>query len=68
MRQSIGLPDPATTPDEVDIEAVNDHIVSLASNADHENTTIDAVQSEAVRETAMANIQEIVRNEDSCME
>ncbi|MFB6235770.1 MAG: UvrD-helicase domain-containing protein [Halopenitus sp.] len=59
-----GLRVPAANRDDVDVEAVDDRIVSLESNADHENTTIEAVQSDEEQEAVLAKIQEIVGNED----
>ncbi|QLC34358.1 ATP-dependent helicase [Halarchaeum sp. CBA1220] len=59
-----GLRVPAANRDDVDVEAVDDRIVSLRSNADHENTTIEAVQSDEEQEAVLAKIQEIVSNED----
>lgn len=55
---------PAANRDEVDVEAIDDRIVSLASNAAHEHTTIEAIQSDAEREAVLAKIQEMVGNED----
>ena len=59
-----GLRVPAANRDDVDVEAVDDRIVSLRSNADHENTTIEAIQSDEEQEAVLAKIQEIVGNED----
>jgi len=59
-----GLRVPAANRDDVDVDAVDDRIVSLESNADHENTTIEAVQSDEEQEAVLAKIQEIVGNED----
>ena len=55
---------PAANRDDVDVEAVDDRIVSLESNANHENTTIEAIQSDAEQEAVLAKIQEIVDNDD----
>jgi ATP-dependent helicase/nuclease subunit A len=54
---------PATNRDDVDVEAVTDRIVSLRSNVDHENTAIEAIQSDEEQEAVLAKIQEIVGNE-----
>ncbi|MFD1634298.1 UvrD-helicase domain-containing protein [Haloplanus ruber] len=59
-----GLRVPAANRDDVDVDAVDDRIVSLESNADHENTTIEAVQSDEEQEAVLAKIQGIVGNED----
>ena len=59
-----GLRVPAANRDDVDVEAVDDRIVSLESNANHENTTIEAIQSDAEQEAVLAKIQEIVDNDD----
>jgi len=59
-----GLRVPAATRDDVDVEAVDDGIVSLESNANHANTTIEAVQSDEEQEAVLTKIQEIVDNED----
>lgn len=59
-----GLLVPATGSDEVDVEETRDRIVSLESTSDHENTTIEALQSEAEHEAILAKVQEIVGNAD----
>ncbi|GAB3416675.1 hypothetical protein GCM10027435_14370 [Haloparvum alkalitolerans] len=59
-----GLRVPAANRDDVDVGAVDDRIVSLESNADYENTTIEAVQSDEEQEAVLAKVQEIVGNED----
>ncbi|WP_424005587.1 UvrD-helicase domain-containing protein (plasmid) [Haloarcula salina] len=53
----------AANHDDVDVEAVNDRIVSLNSNAEHENTTIEGIQSDEELEAVLAKVQEIVGNE-----
>ncbi|MFC7198931.1 UvrD-helicase domain-containing protein [Halospeciosus flavus] len=58
-----GLRVPAAKRDDVDVEAIDDRIVSLESNADHENTTIEAIQSDDEQEAVLAKVQEIVGNE-----
>jgi len=45
-------------------EAVDDRIVSLESNAAHENTTIEAIRSDEEREAVLAKIQGIVGNDE----
>ncbi|SDZ78841.1 ATP-dependent exoDNAse (exonuclease V) beta subunit (contains helicase and exonuclease domains) [Haloplanus vescus] len=59
-----GLRVPAANRDDVDVDAVDDRIVSLESNADHENTTIEAIQSDEEQEAVLAKIQDIVGNDD----
>ncbi|WP_222913036.1 ATP-dependent DNA helicase [Natrinema sp. SYSU A 869] len=59
-----GLLVPATGSDEVDVEETRNRIISLESNSDHENTTIEALQSEAEHESILAKIQEIVGNSE----
>lgn len=59
-----GLLVPAASNDEVDIEETRNRIVSLQSNSDHENTTIEAIQSETERETILAKVQDIVGSDD----
>jgi ATP-dependent helicase/nuclease subunit A len=54
---------PAASTDEVDTEAIQDQIVSLSSNAAHENSHIEAVQHEDEHEAVLTKIQEIVENE-----
>jgi superfamily I DNA/RNA helicase len=54
---------PAASRDDVDVETVDDRLVSLRSNADHEDTTIEAIQSDEERTAILAKIQEIVGNE-----
>jgi len=54
---------PATSKDDVDEAAVRDRIVSLSSNAAHENSHIEAIQHEDEHETVLTKIQEIVGNE-----
>ncbi|QHS15854.1 ATP-dependent helicase [haloarchaeon 3A1-DGR] len=59
-----GLRVPAANRDDVDVETVDDRIVSLESNADHENTTIEAIRSDEEQEAVLAKIREIVGNAD----
>ncbi|WP_327051956.1 UvrD-helicase domain-containing protein [Halomicrococcus gelatinilyticus] len=59
-----GLLVPASNYDDVDVDAVRDRIDSLQSNADHQHTTIEAIQSEDERESVLAKVQEIVGNDD----
>jgi len=59
-----GLRVPASNRDDVDVAAVDDRIVSLNSNADRENTTIEAIQSDEEQEAVLATIQTIVGNDD----
>ncbi|RLM87956.1 ATP-dependent helicase [Halobellus sp. Atlit-38R] len=54
---------PAASTDDVDEAAVRDRIVSLSSNASHENSHIEAVQHEDEHETVLTKIQEIVGND-----
>jgi len=51
---------PAASRDDVDTEAIDDRLVSLQSNADHENTTIEAIRSDEEHVAVLAKIQEIV--------
>ncbi|WP_430505880.1 UvrD-helicase domain-containing protein [Haloparvum sp. PAK95] len=55
---------PAANRDDVGVEAVDDRIVSLQSNAAHENTTIEAIRSDEEQEAVLAKIQEIVGNDE----
>jgi ATP-dependent helicase/nuclease subunit A len=55
---------PAASSDSVDEAEVRDRIVSLDSNAAHETTTIEALQSEDEHEAVLAKIKEIVGNDD----
>jgi superfamily I DNA/RNA helicase len=50
--------------DDVDVAAINERLVSLQSNTDYENTTIEAIQSDEEQEAVLAKIQEIVDNDD----
>lgn len=54
---------PAASSDEVDVEAVQDRIVSLSSNSENENSRIEAIQHEDEHEAVLTKIQEIVGNE-----
>ncbi len=54
---------PAASTDDVDEAAVRDRIVSLSSNASHENSQIEAIQHEDEHEGVLTKIQEIVGNE-----
>ncbi|WP_096391416.1 UvrD-helicase domain-containing protein [Halopenitus persicus] len=55
---------PAAKRDAVDVEAVDDRIGdSLEANADHENSTIEAIQSDEEHLAVLAKIQEIVGND-----
>ncbi|GAA0679091.1 UvrD-helicase domain-containing protein [Natronoarchaeum mannanilyticum] len=58
-----GLLVPAASSDEVDVEETRDRITQLQSNTDHENTTIEAVQSEQEHELIVEKAQEIVGND-----
>ena len=49
---------------DVNVEAIEDQIVSLSSNATHENTQIEAIQHEDEEEAVLTKIQEIVGNEE----
>jgi superfamily I DNA/RNA helicase len=55
---------PASGSEEVDSEALKQRIVSLSSNATHENSRIEAIRHENEHEAVLTKIQEIVRNED----
>ncbi|MEZ3118050.1 UvrD-helicase domain-containing protein [Halobaculum sp. MBLA0147] len=55
---------PAAKHDDVDVAAIDDRLVSLQSNTDHENTTIEAIRSDEEQEAVLAKIQEIVDNDD----
>jgi superfamily I DNA/RNA helicase len=59
---------PATSTDEVDEEAMRDRITSLESNAEHENSRIEAIQSDEECEAVLTKIQEIVGNEEYAVE
>ena len=50
--------------DSVDTEAVQERIVSLSSNANYENSRIEAIQHENEHEAVLTKIQEIVGNEE----
>ena len=54
---------PAASTDDVDETAVRDRIVSLSSNASHENSQIEAIQHEDEHEAVLTKIQEIVGND-----
>ncbi|UPM44166.1 UvrD-helicase domain-containing protein [Halocatena salina] len=54
---------PATGTDEIDVAAVRDRIVSLSSNAVHENSQIEAIHHENEHEAILTKLQEIVGNE-----
>jgi len=53
---------PAAASDTVDEESVKDRIVSLSSNAAHENSQIEAIQHEDEHEAILTKIQEMVGN------
>jgi len=56
---------PAANRDGVDVDAVDDRIGdSLEANTDHENTTIETIQSDEEQLAVLAKIQEIVGNDD----
>ncbi|WP_115864980.1 UvrD-helicase domain-containing protein [Halorussus litoreus] len=59
---------PATSTDEIDEQAMRDRIVSLESNADRENSNIEAIQSDDEYESVLTKIQEIVGNEAYAVE
>ncbi|WP_256392854.1 UvrD-helicase domain-containing protein [Natronoarchaeum rubrum] len=59
-----GLLVPATSSDDVDVEETRDRIVSLQSNSDHEQSKIEAIQSEEEHEAILTKIQEIVGNDE----
>ncbi|MCD2201256.1 ATP-dependent helicase [Halobacterium sp. KA-4] len=54
---------PAASTDDVDETAVRDRIVSLSSNASHENSQIEAIRHEDEHEAVLTKIQEIVGND-----
>ncbi len=54
---------PAVGRETVDTAAIQDRIVSLASNATHENSTIEAIRHEDEHEAVLTKIQEIVGND-----
>ncbi|WP_411966159.1 UvrD-helicase domain-containing protein [Haloferax sp. YSMS24] len=54
---------PAASRDSVDVAEVRDRIVSLSSNASHENSRIEAIRHEDEHEAVLTKIQEIVGNE-----
>ncbi|MFP9192628.1 UvrD-helicase domain-containing protein [Natrialbaceae archaeon A-CW1-1] len=54
---------PAASTDDIDVEAVQDRIVSLSSNATYEHSRIEAIQHEDEHEAILTKIQEIVGNE-----
>lgn len=58
-----GLLVPAASRDDVDVETVQDRIISLSTNAEHENTQIEAIASPEEHESVVAKIQEIVGND-----
>ena len=53
----------ATKNETVDTTAIQDQIVSLSSNATHENSHIEAIQHEDEQEAVLTKIQEIVGND-----
>ncbi|MBX0297064.1 UvrD-helicase domain-containing protein [Haloarcula nitratireducens] len=55
---------PAASSDVVDGEAVQERMVSLASNAEYENSQIEAFSHEDEHEAVLTKLQEIVGNED----
>ncbi|WP_254544917.1 UvrD-helicase domain-containing protein [Halomarina pelagica] len=58
-----GLLVPAANRDNVDVEAIQDRIVSLSTNTEHENTQIEAITSPEEHESVVAKIQELVGND-----
>ncbi|WP_058826485.1 exodeoxyribonuclease V subunit beta [Haloferax sp. Q22] len=54
---------PAARSDDIDEAAVRDRIVSLSSNAAHENSRIEAIRHEDEHEAVLTKIQEIVGND-----
>jgi len=54
---------PAASTDDIDEAAVRDRIVSLSSNASHENSQIEAIQHEDEHEAVLTKIHEIVGND-----
>ncbi|WP_137285471.1 UvrD-helicase domain-containing protein [Halorussus salinisoli] len=59
-----GLLVPAANNDNVNLEETRRRITPLRSNTDHENTTIEAIQSEAEHESIVEKVQEIVGSTD----
>jgi ATP-dependent helicase/nuclease subunit A len=55
---------PAASSDNVDVNAMQDRIVSLSSNANHGDSRIEAIQHENEHEAVLTKIQEIVGNEE----
>jgi ATP-dependent helicase/nuclease subunit A len=55
---------PAASSDTVNEAEIQDRIVSLDSNSTHENTTIEALQSEDEHEAVLAKIENIVGNDN----
>jgi len=49
--------------DDVDVDAVDDRIVSLAATTDDDDTTIEAIRSEDEHEAVLAKVQAIVGND-----
>jgi len=60
---STALVTPAASTDDIDEAAVRDRIVSLSSNASHENSQIEAIQHEDEHEAVLTKIHEIVGND-----
>lgn len=54
---------PAAKRDSIDVETVQDRIVSLSSNAAFENSQIEAIHHDDEHEAVLTKIQEIVGNE-----
>ncbi|WP_416841471.1 UvrD-helicase domain-containing protein [Haloferax sp. DFSO52] len=54
---------PAASRESIDVKTVQDRIVSLSSNASHENSHIEAIQHEDEHEAVLTKIQDIVGNE-----
>ena len=58
-----GLLVPAANRDEVDVEATRERIVSLNANSEHENSVIEAIQSEDEHEAVLSKIRDVVGND-----
>ena len=63
-----GLTTPAMNKDSVDVDAIQERIVSLSANATYENSQIEAIQSDQECETVLGKIQQIVGNTDYSVE
>ncbi|QSG11525.1 ATP-dependent exoDNAse (exonuclease V) beta subunit (contains helicase and exonuclease domains) [Halapricum desulfuricans] len=57
-----GLVTPAATYDSFDADEIQDRIVSLDSNTEHENSRIEAYQHEDEHEAVLTKIQDVVGN------